>query len=105
MWEETVDDDPMTELEARQGGLTLTNVDPQLYHDIQVKLSRLTGKASQLIGNETTNLAECWMHIRSKFDGEKIINRSQSGSWEHRSMGAGLRQTWEENGDLRHGNT
>jgi len=46
----------------------------------------------QLIGNHTTNLAECWMHIRAKFDGGKVINRSQSGSWEHRCMGAGLRQ-------------
>ncbi len=45
------------------------------------------------------------MHIRAKFDGGKVINRSQSGSWEHRCMGAGLRQnlgrkwgpqTWEQ---------
>ncbi len=42
--------------------------------------------------NETTNLAESWMHIRMKFDGGKVIHRSQSGSWEHRCMGAGLRQ-------------
>ena len=38
------------------------------------------------------------MHIRSKFDGGKQINRSQSGSWEGRCAGAGLRQilgpTW-----------
>ncbi len=40
--------------------------------------------------NVTTNLAESWMHVRSKFDGGKVINRSQSGSWEHRCMGAGL---------------
>ncbi len=32
------------------------------------------------------------MHIRAKFDGGKVINRSQSGSWEHRCMGARLRQ-------------
>ncbi len=32
------------------------------------------------------------MHIRSKFDGGKVINRSQSGSWQRRCMGAGLRQ-------------
>jgi hypothetical protein len=44
----------------------------------------------QLLGNVTTNLAECWMHIRTKFDGGKVINRSQSGSWEYRCMGAGL---------------
>ena len=64
----------------------------KMMHDIQVILSRLVAKASQLIGNFTTNLAEAWMHIRTKFDGGKVINRSQSGSWEHRCMGAGLRQ-------------
>lgn len=63
----------------------------KMMHDIQVILSRLVAKAPQLIGNFTTNLAESWMHVRSKFDGGKVINRSQSGSWEHRCMGAGLR--------------
>ena len=43
------------------------------------------------VGNCTTNLAECWMHIRTKFDGGKQINRSQRGSWEGRCAGAGLR--------------
>ena len=92
MWEETVADDSATELEARQGGLTTTITHPKLYHDIQVQLSRLVGKAEQLLGNTTTNLAECWMHMRCKFDGGKVINRSQSGSWEIRCLGAGLRQ-------------
>ncbi len=63
-----------------------------MYHDIQSVLTRLVRKAGQLIGNETTNIAESWMHIRSKYDGGKVINRSQSGSWEHRCMGAGLQQ-------------
>lgn len=63
-----------------------------MLHDIQALLSRLIGKADQLLGNHTTNLAECWMSIRMKFDGGKVINRSQSGSWQHRCMGAGLRQ-------------
>ena len=45
-----------------------------------------------MIDNATTNVAESWMHIRSKYDGGKVINRSQSGSWEHRCMGAGLQQ-------------
>ena len=31
------------------------------------------------------------MHIRSKFDGGKQVNRSQSGSWEGRCAGAALR--------------
>lgn len=63
---------------------------PRMIHDIQVAVSRLAAKAAQLVFNETTNMAESWMHVRSKFDGGKVINRSQSGSWEHRCMGAGL---------------
>ena len=58
-------------------------------HDIQALLGRLVGKAWQLLSNETTNLAENWMNVRAKFDGAKVINRSQSGSWQHRCMGAG----------------
>lgn len=55
-------------------------------------------------GNFTTNLAECWMNMRAKFDGGKQYNRSQRGSWEGRCAGAGLRHnigpdwgpiTWE----------
>lgn len=38
------------------------------------------------------------MHIRCKFDGGKVINRSQRGSWQHRCMGTRLEQnqgsTW-----------
>ena len=92
MWTETTADDFEVENEARRGGITPTNIEPKLYHDIQTVLSRLVVKANQLVSNETTNLAEAWMHIRSKFDGGKVINRSQSGSWEHRCMGAGLQQ-------------
>jgi len=75
-------------------------------HDIQVLLvSRLVGKAHQLIKNFTTNLAENWMQIRCTFDGGKVINRSQSGSCESRCSGAGLQinlgkcwgpPTWEK---------
>ena len=43
------------------------------------------------VGNSTTNLAEAYMHVCCKFDGEKQINRSQSGSWEARCAGAALR--------------
>ena len=91
-WSETLADDPAIERGARQGGLILTEIDNKMYRDIQIPLGRLVAKATQLIGNETTNLAECWMHIRAKFDGGKVINRSQSGSWEHHCMGAGLQQ-------------
>ncbi len=85
-------DDSVTQHEARQGGSTPMKPNPKMMHDIQTALSRLVSKASQLIENVTTNVAECWMHIRSKYDGGKVINRSQSGSWEHRCMGAGLQQ-------------
>lgn len=82
----------------RQGRDKTKKVSEKMLHDIQVILSRLVAKAPQLIGNFTTNLAEAWMHTRCKFDGGKVINRSQSGSWEYRCMGAGLRlnmgHTW-----------
>ena len=80
------------ERDAQQGEKAPVKINQRMLHDIQVVLSRLVEKASQLLGSETTNLAECWMHIRSKFDGGKVINRSQSGSWEHRCMGAALQQ-------------
>ena len=44
-----------------------------------------------ILGNFTTNLAESYMNVRAKFDGGKQINRSQSGSWQGRCAGAGLR--------------
>ena len=86
-------------MEARRGGpTTSTPIDPKMMADISIIVGRLVAKAEQLIGNFTTNIAEAWMHIRCKFDGGKVINRSQSGSFLHRSMGAGLRQnqgpTW-----------
>ena len=85
-----------------------TEIDQQIICDIQRAISWLVWKAPQLIGtkfckvtvnetilhytvgNFTTNLAESWMHIRSKFDGGKQINRSQAGSWEGWCAGAGL---------------
>lgn len=42
-------------------------IDPQMMYDIKLLLSRLVAKASQLIDNFTTNLAEGWMHVRTKF--------------------------------------
>lgn len=105
MWEETLADDSATECQARQGGAVPTEIDSQMMHDIQVLVSRLVMKARQLVRNFTTNLVEGWMQVRCKFDGGKVVNRSQSGSWEHRCSGAGLQQnlgrswgppTWEK---------
>lgn len=49
--------------------------------DIQKQVSRLVAKAGQLIGNFTTNLAESWMHMRTKFDGGKVINHKSVPEW------------------------
>ena len=103
LWSETLVDDPATERDCRRCEQNHTIVS-QL-HDVQVLVSRLVAKALQLLGNFTTNIAERWMHIPSKYDGGKVINRSQSGSWGYRCMGAGLQLnkgrawgplTWEE---------
>ncbi len=76
----------------------------EMLYDISKLLQRLADKASRLMGNNTSNLAENWMSIRCKFDGGKKINRCQRGSWYNRCTGAGLRRnlgpewaaiTWE----------
>ncbi len=87
-----MDDDTVTQQEAQEGGIQPIAISDKMLYDIQVCVSRLATKAPQLIGNFTTNLAEGWMNIRCKYDGGKVINRSQSGSWEFRCMGAGLQQ-------------
>ena len=96
-WVDATDDEGLEEV--RSTPIINNDVDQQMICDIQRAVSRLIGKASQLIGmkilyygftifsilgNFTTNLAESWMHIRSKFDGGKQINRSQAGSWQGR---------------------
>ena len=52
----------------------------ELIQDVQIILNRIADKSERLIGNFTTNLAESWMAIRSKFDGGKVINRCGRGS-------------------------
>ncbi len=86
--------DNFAEEEVIQGELTAIEINPKMYHDIQVILSRLVAKAEQLIDNVTTNLAESWMHVRTKYDGGK------SGSWEHHCMGAGLQHNMGKEWDL-----
>ncbi len=41
--------------------------------------------SAQLITNETSNLAKCYMSIRRIFDGGKEYNKMQSGSFEGQS--------------------
>ena len=91
MWRDTLADSPTIEADSLRGGSTIsTKPNQKMIYDIQVAVSRLVTKAPQLIENETTNMAESWMHVRCKFDGGKVINRIQKGSFEHRCHGAGL---------------
>ena len=48
------------------------------------------GKGQEEGGTRSEEGLENWMNIRCKYDGGKVINRSQGGSWEFRCMGAGL---------------
>ena len=74
-----------------------TIIQPRMYHDIQVILSRLVAKAEQLVENVTTNLAESWMHVRAKFDGGKVVQISEwvmrtslHGGWFATQHGKGI---------------
>ena len=46
------------ESDILRGGDVATDIDPRLYHDLQLVLSRLVAKAEQLVDNVTTNLAD-----------------------------------------------
>ncbi|CAC5388502.1 unnamed protein product [Mytilus coruscus] len=59
--------------------------------DIAILLNSIAKKSSNLIGNFTSNLAESWMHMRTKFDGGKMYNHCNRGSWHTRYYGAALR--------------
>jgi hypothetical protein len=90
-WEQGTSEAAMEE--SRQG--THQAPDPtnsELIRAVSILLNRLAEKANRLIGNHTTNLAECWMAIRTKFDGGKMYNRCHRGSWQARCYGGALRQ-------------
>ena len=77
---------------ARQGRMgSLDTLPDGLYNNLMSCCDRIWMLAPQLITNQTSNLAECYMSVRCHFDGGKYYNRVQSGSFEHRSYGAGLR--------------
>ena len=78
---------------ARKGtsAQLLTSIHPGLFTKLQSCADRLVMLSAQLIGNETSNLVECYMSIRSNYDGGKFFNRIQSGAFEARCYAAGLR--------------
>ena len=78
--------------EARGGDSTMDrkNVPNDLFFRVHRAGDRLVSIAPQLVSNKTTNIAECFMNIRCKFDGGKFYNRIQRGDFQHRCFGAGL---------------
>ena len=85
IWAQTLDDHLVTDE-------PLQAPNQQLMYGVQGLVGRLVSKAKQLIQNSTKNIVENWMQIRCKFDGGKVINRIQSGSFQFRCCGAGLQK-------------
>ncbi|CAG2237342.1 unnamed protein product [Mytilus edulis] len=53
--------------------INYSDVEQYIIQDFCILLSRISEKADRLLGNNTTNLAESWMHIRCKFEEESCI--------------------------------
>ncbi|CAG2236224.1 unnamed protein product [Mytilus edulis] len=71
--------------------IAYSNVEQHIIKDVTNLLCRIAEKSDRLINNSTTNLAESWMHIRTKFDGGKVHNLCNRGSWHARCYGGALR--------------
>ena len=83
---------PLEEDVARSGyTASLDQLPPGLFFQVLHAGDRLVSLTGQLIDNQTSNLAESYMGIRTYFDGGKIFNRVQSGSFESRCYAAGLK--------------
>ena len=80
------------EQDAARGGLpsTISNLPHGLFNAVSRCCDRIVSLAPQLIANQTSNIAECYMSIRCLFDGGKYFNRVQRGSFQHRCNAAGL---------------
>ncbi|CAC5370712.1 unnamed protein product [Mytilus coruscus] len=79
--------------EQSRGAYMLCESDLQsgMRQDLGLLLNNVARKARSLIGNFTTNLAECWMHMRTKFDGGKMLNHCNRGAWHTRCYATALR--------------
>ena len=71
------------EEDARQGYKgSLDTLTDGLYNHLMSCCDRIWMLAPQLITNQTSNLAECYMSVRCHFDGGKYYNQIQSGKFE-----------------------
>ncbi|VDI56717.1 Hypothetical predicted protein [Mytilus galloprovincialis] len=81
-----------TQEQARFGTtIANSNVEQHIMKDVTNLLCRIAEKTDRIINNSTTNLAESWMHIRTKFDGGKVHNHCNRGSWHARFYGGAQR--------------
>lgn len=90
MWTEGISVQDQEE-SRHASSISYANVEKFILQDVSAILSRIAEKSDRLLGNLTTNLAECWMHVRSKFDGGKLYNICSRGSWHGRCYGGALR--------------
>ena len=86
------------ENEARSGyTASLDQLPEGLFFKVLCADDRLVSLAKQLIDNQISNLAELYMGIQTYFDGGKVFNPVQSGSFESHCYAAGLKfqsQQW-----------
>ena len=70
--------------EAQSGDSTVNRSDipDDLFFKVKGASDRLVSNDPALISNSTSNLAECFMSVRCKFDGGKVYNRVQRGSFQ-----------------------
>ena len=88
-----MENEPTPEMEATaRGGYSapLSSLPDGLFCKVMACGDRLVMLAPQLISNLTSNLAECYMGLRTICDGGKQYNRIQSGSFQHGCYTVGL---------------
>ena len=96
-----LDDEPTAteEHDIHIGPTTLHSLPDGLLGKVKACGDRLVMLSAQLITNETSNLADWYMSIRSIFDGGNQYDRAQSGSFEGRCYAAGMQvqagPTWQ----------
>lgn len=91
-WEEGASAEELEK--SRYCSFDFHDVEKFIIQDVSILLMKIAEKAERLIGNTTTNIAESWMHIRCKFDGGKIHNLCNRGSWHARCYGGALRMNY-----------
>lgn len=82
-WNEGTSNDALEESRL-SSQLSITDLMSCMRQDLSLILSRVAKKSASLLGNFTSNLAEMWMHVRTKYDGGKIYNHCNRGSWHNR---------------------